>query len=342
MGGSGFKLTRDYVLEAMTNGKHVIMSSKKALAKFAELLLITANSHNVHLKYDASVGGGIPIAKVLEHTFKGDKLLKIMGIFNATSNYIYSKMFKENLSFDAALKMAQDKGYAENDPTDDLDGYDSLYKLIILTIFGMNKVIDPSLLVPDSFAGINIKDMKYAEELGYCIKPIAIIKHENSTIEYKIGPCLIPSEHIIANTFNNYNTILIEGENNGDLAFYGQGAGAKPTASAMFDDLMNLLVSPKLKKKFPFSLIDRDIITKYQSKLYWRFTVKNEVGVLSSLTGILAENKINIEKLIQKDEQQDGIEIVLLTSMADTSIAESILYQLNESGIVNNAVIPFV
>jgi homoserine dehydrogenase len=287
------------------------------------------------------VGGGIPIAKVLANAFKGDRVMKIMGIFNATSNYIYSKMFKDNLSFKEALKKAQENGYAENDPSDDVDGYDSLYKLTILAMFGMKKIIDPSLLIPDSFTKINIKDMEYADELGYRIKPVALLKRINGSFEYKIGQCLIPSEHIIANTFNNYNTILIEGENCGELDFYGQGAGARPTATAMFDDLMNILANPE-PKVHEFSSIGPSQIANYNAKLYWRFTLKNEVGVLSKFTAVLAENGINIEKFIQKEEVEYGIEIVLLSSQVAPSMMDSILNQLKASDIINNSVIPFV
>lgn len=341
MGGNGFEQTRDYILQALKNKKHVIMSSKKALSKFAGLLLKNASTSNVYLKYDACVGGSIPIAKVLDNAFKSDKVLKIMGIFNATSNYIYSKMFSENLSFKEALVKAQEHGYAENDPSDDVDGYDALYKLTILALFGMKQIIDPDLLPPDSFAQINIKDMKYADELGYRIKPIALLKRANGLMEYKIGQCLVASDHIIANTLNNYNTILIEGENCGELDFYGQGAGAKPTATAMFDDLLNLLSSPVPNELF-FSKIDAETIVKYESKLYWRFTLKNEIGELSVLTKVLAEHKINIEKFIQKEATDAGMEIVLLSSDVAQSEVEKIVTQLNKLDIINNSVIPLV
>jgi homoserine dehydrogenase len=341
MGGDGFEQTRDFITEALKNKKHVIMSSKKSLAKFAGILLESAFTTNTHLKYDACVGGGIPIAKVLDNALKSENVLKIMGIFNATSNYIYSKMYSENLSFEDALKRAQEKGYAENDPSDDIDGYDSLYKLSILAMFGMKKIIDPDLLTPDSFAKISVKDMKYADELGYRIKPIALLKRVNGSLEYRIGQCLVASDHIIANTLNNYNTILIEGENCGELDFYGQGAGAKPTATAMFDDLLNILSAP-VPHDVLLPKINADLIAKYESKLYWRFSLKNEIGVLSELTAILAEHKVNIEKFIQKESTKSGMEIVLLSSDVAPSEVDEIIKQLNEVEIINNSVIPLV
>lgn len=217
MGGNGYRETFDYLQTSMINKKHVILSSKKALAEFADKLLFTAYTNKVHLKYDATVGGGIPIAKVLENAFKGDKLSRISGIFNATSNFIYTKMAADNHSFEQALKIAQEKGYAENDPSDDVDGIDAANKLIILSLFGLNKIISRSALRPETFTGIEIRDMNYANELGYRIKPLATISGNNGSVNYYVGPCLVPSGHIIANTFNNNNTIVLEGEHCGKL-----------------------------------------------------------------------------------------------------------------------------
>jgi homoserine dehydrogenase len=340
MGGSGYKETFEFLQTAMKNKKHVILSSKKALAEYAEQLLFTAYINRVHLKYDATVGGGIPIAKVLENAFKGDKLLRISGIFNATSNFIYTKMSSDNQSFGEALKIAQEKGYAENDPADDVDGIDSTNKLIILSLFGLNKIIRRSDLHPESFTRIEIRDMHYANELGYRIKPVATISGKNDTVDYYVGPYLVPSIHIIANTFNNNNTIVLEGEHCGELAFYGEGAGSFPTASAMFDDLVNILSAEKVQNEFPFTKVDNINITNSPAKYYWRFTVKNETGILASITRVLAMYNINIERLIQKNAVEGGIELVLLTSNVNSKI--SVIEALGLSGIKCQAVIPYL
>jgi homoserine dehydrogenase len=342
MGGNGFDDTRNFILQAINNKKHIVLSSKKMLALYANEILLAANKNNVCIKYDASVGGGIPIAKVIEQSFKGDKVVKIMGIFNATSNYIYSKMFSEKISFLDALKSAQDKGYAENNPSDDVDGFDSLYKLNILTMFGLHKIINPLDIKPESFTKIDIRDMQYAVELGYMIKPLALLKVKGNAYEIKVGPCLVPASHLIANTFNNFNSIIIEGEQCGELGFYGQGAGSNPTAFAMFDDLYSILKYENQEEKFPFEVVKKEQLLNYQSKLYWRFTVKNKVGVFAKLTQVLALNEINIEKIIQKDEVAGGIEIVLLTSNVSTDKVERIINELELHDMSNNAVIPFV
>jgi homoserine dehydrogenase len=342
MGGSGSDETIHAITDAISNGKNVIMSSKKALAGKAKTIIDASLKHHVSSKYDASVGGGIPVAKVLEHCFKGDDVIKIMGIFNATSNFIYTKMYKDNISFEDALKQAQQKGYAENDPSEDVDGIDSLNKLIILSIFGMKAIIKPNYLIPTSFTKINLRDMVYAAELGYRIKPLAMIRKHNDHYEYKIGPCLLPEDHFIASASNNFNAITIEGKNCGELGFYGQGAGDKPTATAMFDDLVNLLEHPEKKIENGIIELEENSLKEFQSNLYWRFLVKNEVGVFAKITGLLASKNVNIEKIIQKDIVDGGIEIVLLTSNISDCLASDLIDELKSHNIENKALIPFI
>jgi homoserine dehydrogenase len=342
IGGNGFDKTSEYILKAIGNKKHVVMSSKKALANYAEEILHSAQLNQVQLKYDACVGGGIPIAKILEHSFNNQKLLKIMGIFNATSNFIYSNMLENNDSFSNALLKAQEKGYAENDPSDDIDAIDSLNKLIILAIFGFKAIIKPSDLNPVTFSKIEIKDMQQAKALGYTIKPLAFIKHEIEGLKYVIGPCLISSGHIVANTLSNNNVIIIEGEYCGELGFYGQGAGAKPTASAMFDDLINILKTEKVLQINTAKYEKSQNISKYETAYYWRFSVKNEVGVLTNLSSIFAQSNVNIERIIQKDENDEGIEIVVLTSVVPDKVLQILKTNFKNNQIHAKALIPII
>lgn len=339
MGGNGFETTRELVLQSLKNGKHVIMSSKKALARNAEELLHCAYSHQRYLKYDASVGGGIPIAKVLEKSFRGDSIVKIAGVFNATSNFIYSSMFADNQSYETALKNAQDKGYAENDPSDDVDGIDSLNKLIILTMFGMHKIVKHSGIKAESFKGINTLDMKYAGELGYTIKPLALIKTDNDLLEYKIGPCLVPSSHIIANTHNNFNAILVEGESCGELGFYGQGAGAKPTATAMFDDLVNILENASVKITNGYDVVCESKVKELESGYYWRFKAKNEVGVFTKISNIFTRKNVTIDKIIQKPIGKDISEIVLITGSNESNKIVEVRKLLQKESIIVEAML---
>jgi homoserine dehydrogenase len=333
MGGSGFEQTYEIVKTCLKQKKHVIMSSKKTLANYAEALLYYVSQNNVTLKYDATVGGGIPIAKVLENSFKGDKLTGIYGVFNATSNFIYSKMIQESQSFESALKEAQNKGYAENDPSDDVDGFDSLNKLVILTLFGTGKIVRPDWINPESFRQIDIKDMNYAAELGYTIKPVAAADLHNGHIACKVAPFLVPAANIISQTSNNFNAIVLEGENCGALAFYGQGAGAAPTASAMFDDLVGLFSKNSfVPEDNRYSRVTFDAVKDLAAKYYIRLKVKNNSGVLSKLTAIFAERGINIERVIQKEEDGENlINVVMLTDTLKPEIYKELQFQLDNS-----------
>jgi homoserine dehydrogenase len=342
IGGDGYEETAHIVGSCLKHNKHVIMSSKKALAKFASVLLDTAYQNKSALKYDATVGGGIPIAKVLEHSFKGDELTRIYGVFNATSNFIYSRMFEEKQSFAVALKEAQDKGYAENNPSDDVDGFDSLYKLIILTMFGIKKIIAPDAINPGSFKHIDVKDMEYARELGYRIKPVSALVVQNGGYSCKVAPFLVPDKHIVAQASDNYNAIIMEGRKCGELGFYGQGAGAAPTATAMFDDLIGLLSPGSEIDCYPFAEVDNKKVDDLPSRYYLRLTVKNEAGILSKISGLLALKEVNIERIIQKVEHKEGIEIVMLTNKLNKNLLDEIIELYRLEGLVILAFYPVV
>lgn len=347
VGGAGTEGTRGYIERAVKNGKSVVLSSKKVLALYGMEILDSANKNNVAVKFDATVGGGIPVAKIIKECFKGEEIRKVVGILNATSNFIYSKMEKEGLSFEAALKSAQELGYAENDPYEDISGMDALYKAIILVMFSMKKWVDIKNVSTTPFSNINVSDMKYAKELGYQIKPLVIVENGEELV-YRIGPCLIKDSHIAANTFNNNNMIVFEGSNSGVLGFYGQGAGSRPTASAMFDDLIGIVTQQHNGRLDPASselyhgIKAVDKLHEYENNLYWRISVDNKIGKFAVIASILANNDVNIEKIIQKDELKGRMGIVLLTSSVDVETFNRISAQFEGKGVEINAVMPFL
>jgi homoserine dehydrogenase len=347
VGGAGTEGTREYIIRAIKNGKSVVLSSKKVLALHGMEILELARSYDATVKFDATVGGGIPVAKIIKECFKGEEIKKVVGILNATSNFIYSKMEKEGLSFEAALKNAQELGYAENDPTEDIEGFDALYKAIILVMFSMKKWVDIKKVKMTPFSKISVRDMKYANELGYQIKPLVIAENKEKLV-YRIGPCLIKDSHIAANTFNNYNMIVFEGSNSGILGFYGQGAGSKPTASAMFDDLVGMLIQQQEGGPDPVSselyngIHAVDELQEYENNLYWRISVENKIGKFAAIASILANNAVNMEKIIQKDEVEDRMGIVLLTSSVDPETMSRITGQFQDSGVKIHIVMPFL
>lgn len=346
MGGAGTDATRDYVLKAMQHQKHIILSSKKFLAKYGEEILTAHKNSQVQLRYDATVGGGIPVAKIIDHCFKGETIKKIVGILNATSNFIYTFMDQNHYSFEDALKLAQEKGYAENDPTEDIEGYDALHKLVVLTMFAMKKIVNVHQMVTSPYSDIHLADMRYAKELGYHIKPMAVVEDRDGQLTYRVGPCLIEENHVVASAVKNYNIIVFEGSNSGILGFYGQGAGAKPTASAMYDDLMGVInlsgdSAARVSSEQHFGMEKVSKYYDYTNHLYWRFTVANKVGVLAKICSIFMENTMNIEKLIQKDDVGGTIDVVLLTRSADTITIQKISSDLAKYGIEIDTIIPF-
>lgn len=347
IGGAGAEGTREFIKRAVKSGKSVVLSSKKVLALYGMEILELAGKYNIAVKFDATVGGGIPVAKIIKECFKGEEIKKVMGILNATSNFVYSKMQKEGLTFENALIKAQELGYAENDPSEDINGMDALYKTIILVMFSMKKWIDIKKVTTNPFSNIDICDMRYAHELGYQIKPLVIAENKE-TFVYRIGPCLIKDSHIAANTINNNNLIIFEGSNSGILGFYGQGAGSRPTASAMFDDLVGIMTQQLNVGPDPASVelyrgikaVDK--IREYENNLYWRISVANKIGMFAVIASVFANNKVNIEKIIQKDEIKDRMGIVLLTSSVDSEMLNQISVQLEAGGVKIHTVMPFL
>lgn len=347
MGGAGTEQTRDFVERSIEHNKSVVMSSKKVLALYGNEILELIKEREISLRYDATVGGGIPITKIIKECFKGERIEGIVGILNATSNFIYSRMEKDNMSFEEALKKAQDLGYAENDPSEDINGFDALYKAVVLTLFSMKKWVDIKTLSTTPFSSVNVLDMRYAAELGYKIKPLVIVENRNDGIRYRLGPCLIKENHIAANTVENYNIIVFRGSNSGILGFYGQGAGSKPTASAMFDDLVGIVGSQSGAADGLLAETYRDITSvekasEIKNNLYWRMEVENIVGKLALICTILAGNSVNIEKVIQKDEIEGKIGVVLLTSSADSTTIGKIVDEFSENGIDIKTILPFL
>ena len=340
VGGAGTELTYKYVMKAILNKKSVVMSSKKTLAFYGPEIIREAMENGVVLKYDATVGGGIPIAKILENCHNGEKVTKISGILNATSNFIYTKMSKDNDTFEEALKKAQINGYAENDPTEDIKSFDALYKSVILSMFGFRKHFDYSLIRTTPYSKIDLSDMKFASELGYTIKPVINIEDHGGKLLYNIGPCLIKNDDIIANTFSNFNIISITGTHSGKMSFYGQGAGDRPTASAMFDDVVNIITGKNIYK-LPEISTWNDVCERKNNQ-YIRVRAHNTIGKLNKITNILSEKSINIEKILQKDKIDDQYDIILFTSSVENNIADDLQECLRNIDVELISMIPFL
>ncbi|MDD3224702.1 MAG: homoserine dehydrogenase [Clostridium sp.] len=314
----GIHPAKDYILKAIEKGKHIVTANKQLIALEGETLLNAARQKGVLLYYEGSVAGGIPILKGIKESLTANKIQEIVGIINGTTNYILTKMSLLNMDFKSALKEAQEKGYAEADPTSDIEGFDAAYKLAILTSlsFGINVNIDS--IFREGITKIDKIDIKYARDFGYTIKLLAIAKEKDGSIELRVHPTMIPSDHPLSNVNDSFNAILINGNAVGDLMFYGRGAGSLPTGSAVVGDIISILRNDKTlrsvasmdSKKVLKKITPKD---KFTSKYYIRLSVEDVSGVLAAIAGIWEENNVSISSIIQKGEKNGTVTLVIVT-----------------------------
>ncbi|QSZ27414.1 homoserine dehydrogenase [Aceticella autotrophica] len=307
----------EYIKKALENGKSVVTANKEVIARHGKELIKLANEKKVSLLYEASVGGGIPIIRPLKQCLAANKIYEVKGILNGTTNYILSEMKDRGMSFEGVLKEAQQKGYAELDPTDDIEGFDAARKLAILCTLSFNKYVVPDDIYTKGISSISKEDIKYAQELGYTIKLIAYGKiYENEKLEAWVHPVMISKESPLNGVNGVYNAILIEGNAVGRLMFYGQGAGMMPTASAVVADIIDVVNHIPGKNGYE----DADIIPIQDtvSKYYIRLIALDKPGVMSKITGILGNEGISLVSVVQKEVHEDAAEIVLITHHANT------------------------
>ncbi|MDR5586990.1 MULTISPECIES: homoserine dehydrogenase [Clostridium] len=317
----GIDPAKEYMIKCMNAGKHIVTANKMLIATHGDELFEKADSNNVMFKYEASVAGGIPIINGIDESLTANKIKELYGIINGTTNYILTKMECDGLEFDEALKEAQEKGYAEADPTSDIDGYDAQYKLAILSSLAFGTKVDVDNVYREGITNINPIDMEYAKEFKMVIKLLAIVKEVKGKLELRVHPTMIPKKHPLANVYDSFNAVFVKGNAVGDLMFYGRGAGDLPTGSAVVSDVISMLRSnvdlENYNSVVKNNLWDREIsdIKDVESKFYIRATVLDESGVLGEITAILGKHNVSLRSVIQKgEENEEGqVTIVLVT-----------------------------
>ena len=321
----GYGIAKDLVLKAIANGKHVVTANKALLATHGNEIFMAAQEKGVMVAFEAAVAGGIPIIKALREGLTANRIQWVAGIINGTTNFILSEMRDKGLDFATVLKQAQALGYAEADPTFDIEGVDAAHKATIMAsiAFGIPMQFDKAHI--EGITKLEAKDIDYAEQLGYRIKLLGITKRSDKGIELRVHPTLIPEKRLIANVEGAMNAVLVQGDAVGATLYYGKGAGAEPTASAVIADLVDItrLATADPEHRVPHlafqpnSLSDlpilpmSEIITSY----YLRMHVADQTGVLADVTRILAESSISIDAMLQK-EPADGesrTDIIMLT-----------------------------
>jgi len=324
IGGTG--ISKDLVAEALKNNKHVVTANKALIAMHGEELVDLAIKHNVNLLYEAAVAGGIPIIKAIREGLAANKIKWIAGILNGTTNYILTEMKENNLAFEVALKQAQELGFAEADPTFDIEGVDAAHKITILASIAFGIPINFNAVHIEGISNLAQKDIIYAEELGYKIKLLGITKHINDAIELRVHPTLIPAKRLVANVDGAMNAVLVKGDMVGPTMYYGAGAGSEPTASAVVADIIDLARNLESNNTTPIPILGfvknaikakkMLSIEDITSEFYLRFSMKNEPGVLAKITQVFAQHSISIDAMIQKEIQEDDeiVDIILVTS----------------------------
>lgn len=330
----GVDETKSYILQALKNGKHVVTANKDLMALHGAELLKVARENEADLFYEASVAGGIPILRSIVEGLSSDRITKMMGIVNGTTNYILTKMSDEGRAYGDVLKEAQQLGFAEADPTSDVEGLDAARKMTILATLGFSTNVELGDVNVKGITSITEEDITYSKSLGYTIKLIGVAKRDGEKLEVTVEPTLLPNAHPLAAVQNEYNAVYVYGEAVGETMFYGPGAGSLPTATAVVSDLVavmqnvrlgvtgNSAVSPQYKKVLKE---DADIFVKK----FLRLHVKDEVGVFAKITSLFSERSVSFEKIIQMPLQEKGVaEIVIVTHRASLADYQYILGKL--------------
>jgi len=324
----GTRVALDLVLEALRHGKHVVTANKALLATRGNQIFAAAQKKGVMVAFEASVGGGIPIIKALREGLAANRIEWIAGIINGTSNFILSEMRDKGLAFAAVLKDAQKRGYAETDPTFDIEGVDAAHKLTILAALAFGIPMQFEKCFKEGIAALTREDLGYAEALGYRIKLLGITRRAKKGIELRVHPTLVPARRLIANVEGVMNGILVKGDAVGPTLYYGAGAGGLPTASAVVADLVDVtrLITADPEHRVPHLAFQPDQLSDVpilpieavETSCYLRMRVLDRPGVLADVTRILADSKISIDAMVQKEpaKGESRADIVMLTHLA--------------------------
>jgi homoserine dehydrogenase len=321
----GYEPARSLVLEAIARGKHVVTANKAMLARHGNEIFEAASARGVMVAFEGAVAGGVPIIKALREGLTANRIEWLAGIINGTSNFILSEMRSKGLPFAAVLAEAQRLGYAEADPTFDIEGIDAAHKLTILAAIAFGVPINVGAAYTEGIAQLSSTDIKYAEQLGYRIKLLGIAKRTSKGIELRVHPTLVPMQRLIASVEGAMNAVLVKGDAVGTTMYYGPGAGAEPTASAVIADLVDvtrmhtadpenhvphLAFQPDAMAAVPWLTIE-ECVTSY----YFRMRVADQPGVLADITRILADGRISIDALFQREpsEGENQTDIIMLT-----------------------------
>ncbi|OIJ18827.1 homoserine dehydrogenase [Anaerobacillus alkalidiazotrophicus] len=336
----GIEEARDYIIRSLENKKHVVTANKDLMAMYGAELLTVASKNGCDLFYEASVAGGIPIIRSLVEGLSSDRITKMMGIVNGTTNYILTKMSNEGSSYNDVLKEAQELGYAESDPTADVEGLDAARKMAILGTLGFSMNIGLDDVSAQGISAVTEEDLDYAKQLGYRMKLVGVAKRDEGKVEVSVQPTLLPKNHPLASVNDVFNAVYVYGEAVGETMFYGPGAGSLPTATAVVSDLITVMKNMRLGVNGRSALpplhekqmkTDEDVISKY----FMRLHVEDKAGAFAAITTLFSENNVSFEKLLQMPiKNKDVAEVVIITHKTNKKTYELISSCLTDLEVV--------
>lgn len=334
----GIEPAMDYILRSVRNKKNIVTANKMLIATHGKEIFKAVEENGVSINFEASVAGGIPVINGINENLAANKILEIKGIINGTTNYILTKMTQEGMGFEEALKQAQEKGYAEADPTSDVEGFDAAYKLAILASLAFETEVDINDVYSEGITKIGAVDIEYAREMGYVVKLLAIAKETDGKLELRVHPTMIPSIHPLANVSDAFNAVFIKGNAVGELMLYGKGAGELPTGSAVVGDIISVLRSEREGTNINLSHYTEMTVSpmeEVEAEYYIRLTVLDKPGVLGKIATKLGENNLSIYSFVQKPVKGEYATVVFVTHKGLEGNVKKALREIGEMNIIN-------
>lgn len=336
----GIEPAKTFIMEALEKGKHIVTANKELMARYGQEILSRAEDKKLDVYFEASVGGGIPIVRPLKQCLVGNKISKVMGIVNGTTNFILTKMSEEDCLFDEALKEAQKRGYAERDPSADIEGHDAAAKIAILASIAFNSRVTSPQVYTEGISNITPEDISYARELGCVVKLIALAKEDEGELEVRVHPTMIPNTHPLASVDGVYNAIFVVGDAVGEVMFFGEGAGSMPAASAIVGDVIEVARNIQYGSSGRIGCTcfeDKHVkpIDEVKASFYLLMNVFDRPGVLAQIAKVFGDNNVSLASVIQKGPRDKNAELMFLTHLVKEKHLRAALEGIEKLEVVN-------
>lgn len=333
----GTEPAKAFLIKALEAGKSIVTANKEMFSKSWTELEAAAKKGGGGLYFEASCVGGVPVIRTLCDSMQGNEITSLMGIVNGTTNYILSRMSDEGVDYATCLKEAQKLGYAEANPSADVDGFDAMYKNSILSSLAYRKRVPIEKIYREGISDIAVEDINFGKELGYTLKLLAISKNKGGKIEARVHPVFLPADHPLSSVKGSFNALFLNGDSVDDVMLYGRGAGALPTGSAIVSDIVYAAGKTEHRRFFwedKREVNDDDFSSDFSSKYYIRLTVTDEEGTLGKIAGVLGKNNISIKSVVQKDVKRRDVPIIFITHETRESIIKKALAEIEQlSGV---------